>query len=302
MRPLPPLNGVRAFEAAARHESFSRAAEELYVTPAAISQQVKALENWLDVKLFERQPRGLVLTPPGRLYLTRLTEILDRLADATQAVKSAGRTTIFTVSSTPGFASMFLAPRLWSFANEHPELDIRISATVRPADLVRDGVDVAIRYGRGGQPWLVSELLMKDTVTPVCAPALLEGKHPLREPKDLKHHVLLHNESPVVAGFRMDWDDWLQAADVQGVAAHRGLHFSEPTLVIQEAIAGRGVALGHTALLGEELRTGRLVRPFPLVLAGRSDYYIVHLPGAEKLPKVAAFLSWLRAQVAQDGH
>lgn len=302
MRLLPPLNGIRAFEAAARHESFSRAAEELYVTPAAISQQVKALEGWLNVELFQRRSRGLVLTVAGRTYLSRLTDILDRLAEATETVKNVGHTTILTVGTTPGFASMFLGPRLWNFATEHPDLDIRVSVSVRPTDLVRDGMDVAIRYGGGSeQPGLVSELLMKDGVTPVCSPRLLEGPHPLREPRDLRHHVLLHNESPVVAGFHMDWEDWLQAAQVQGVAAHRGLHFNEPNLVIQEAVAGRGVALGHTALIGEELRAGRLVKPFKLVLAGRGDYYIVHQPGAEEQPKVVAFLNWLRAQAAQDG-
>jgi LysR family glycine cleavage system transcriptional activator len=300
MRSLPPLNGVRAFEAAARHESFSRAAEELFVTPAAISQQVKALEGWLDVELFQRQPRGLLLTSAGKLYLSRLTDLLDRLADATEAVKNAGHTAVLTVSATPGFAAMWLGPRLWNFANAHPELDIRISTSVRPVDLVRDGMDVAIVYGPGGAPGLISELLMRDMVTPVCSPRLLEGPHPLREPKDLRHHVLLHNESPVVSSFRMDWEDWLQAAGVQGVATHRGLHFNDPTLVIQEAIAGRGVALGHTALIGEELKAGRLVQPFELMLVGRGDYYVIHQPGAEQLPNAAAFLAWLRTQVAQE--
>lgn len=300
MRVLPPLNGIRAFEAAARHESFSRAAEELYVTPAAISQQVKALEGWLDVELFHRRPRGLTLTPAGRFYLSRLTDILDRLAEATEAVRSTGRTTVLTVSTTPGFAAMFLSPRLWSFANAHPDMDIRVSVAAKPADLVRDGVDVAIRYGRGADPGLVAELLVKDGVTPVCSPRLLEGPRPLRKPEDLRHHVLLHNDSPVVAGYRVDWEDWLQAAGVQGIPSHRGLHFDEPNLVIQEAVAGRGVALGHLALIGEHLRTGRLVQPFDLVLAGRSDYYIVHQAGAEEQPKVKAFVNWLRAQVAQD--
>lgn len=300
MRVLPPLNGIRAFEAAARHESFTRAAEELYVTPAAISQQVKALEGWLDVELFQRRPRGLSLTVAGKRYQARLTDILDRLAEATEAVKSTGRTTVLTVSTTPGFAAMFLTPRLWNFTNAHPDMDIRVSVSSKPADLVRDGVDVAIRYGRGADPGLMAELLVKDSVTPVCSPQLLEGPRPLREPSDLRHHVLLHNDSPVVAGYRVDWDDWLQAAGVQGIPSHRGLHFDEPNLVTQEAIAGRGVALGHLALIGEQLRAGRLVQPFELVLAGRSDYYIVYQLGADEQPKVKAFVDWLHAQVAQD--
>lgn len=299
-RSLPPLNALRAFEAAARHESFAKAAAELYVTPAAISQQVKALENWLDVTLFERHARRLSLTPAGRAYLPRLTEAFDLLSEATDYVRRAGQARVLNVSVPPGFAAVWLAPRLWSFATEHPDLDIRIAATVRPADIKQDNFDVIIRYGRGNYPGLTSELLRRDGLTPVCSPLLMEGEHPLTDPRNLRYHTLLHNESTALAGFHVTWQDWLDAAGVEGVDGQRGLHFSDMQLVMQEAIAGRGVGLGHMALIGEHLRSGRLVKPFDLVLAGRGDYYLVFPPGSRQQPTVIAFVEWLRAEMAKD--
>ncbi|KAB7628171.1 transcriptional regulator GcvA [Alkalilimnicola sp. S0819] len=300
-RRLPPLNAVRAFEAAGRHESFSRGAEELFVTPAAVSQQVRALEHWLGVQLFERKARGLALTPAGRSYLPRVSEVLDRLADATQSVRRLGHSSILSVGVTPGFASLFLAPRLWRFASEHPELDVRIATQMRPVAFDEDTVDVAVRYGRGDFPGLSSEFLLRDGVTPICSPRLLEAnEHPLRSPEDLRYYTLLHNESAVLAGFRVTWKDWLDAAGAHQVDCRRGPRFSDVHLVMQEALAGHGVGLGHMALIGEELRAGRLVAPFDLVLAGGGDYHVVYPPGAEEQPKVAAFLKWLRAQVSES--
>ncbi len=301
MRNLPPLNAVRAFEAAARHESFSRAADELWVTAAAVSQQVKSLEEWLDVRLFDRQPRGLALTAAGRVYMGRLTDLLDRLAEATEVVKSLGHTSILTVATTPGFAAMWLGPRLWQFASSHPDLDIRISSSVRVGDFGPDSADVSIMYGRGRYAGLECIPLLEDGVSPVCSPALLQGKYPLRTPLDLRHHTLLHNESTALHGFNVTWQDWLDAAGVRNIEGYRGLHFSDLYLVMQEAIAGRGVGLGHLALLEEELRSGRLVKPFDLVLGGGGNYYAAYQPGAERQPKLAAFLGWLKEQVADAG-
>lgn len=301
MRALPPLNAVRAFEAAARHESFAKAAAELCVTPAAVSQQVKVLEQWLDLQLFERHARRLSLTPAGRSYLPRLTEVLDLLAEATDSVRRAGRARALTVSVPPGFAAVWLGPRLWSFATEHPELPIRIAATLRPSEALREeAVDIAIRYGRGDYPGFTSELLRRDGLTPVCSPRLLEGPHPLTTPTNLRYHTLLHNESTALAGFHVTWQDWLEAAGVEGVDGQRGLYFSDMHLVMQETIAGRGVGLGHMALIGEHLRSGRLVKPFDLVLAGRGDYYLVFPPGSSHQPTVVAFVRWLRAQMEED--
>lgn len=298
MRQLPPLNAVRAFEAAARHESFAKAATELYVTAAAVSQQVKALEAWLEVELFQRLPRGLLLTPVGRAYLPRVSEVLERLAEATEAVRRSGHRGILTVSATPGFTAMWLGPRLWSFATAHPEFDVRVHSSVRQTSFEHDVVDVAIRYGHGGYSGLVSEFLLEDGLTPVCSPRLLEGARPLREPADLRFHTLLHNESAVLAGFPSGWQDWLSAAGVEGVDGQRGVRFNDLHLVMQEAIAGRGVGLGHLALVGEELRSGRLVRPFDFVLSGSGDYYLVYPAGAERIGKVAAFISWLKGEVS----
>jgi LysR family transcriptional regulator, glycine cleavage system transcriptional activator len=298
MRNLPPLNGVRAFEAAARHESFSKAGDELCVTAAAVSQQVKSLEQWLGVPLFQRLPRGLALTAAGRGFLPRLSDALDRLAQATDAVKGLGEEgRILTVSSTPGFAALWLAPRVWSFATQHPELDVRVATSARPPDF-EHGLDLAIRYGRGHYPGFSAEVLMRDGMTPMCSPRLQEGRYPLRTVQDLRHHTLLHSDTAALAGFQSSWQDWLAVAGVRDVAGYRGLHFSDYHLVMQETIAGRGVALGHIALMGEELKSGRLIRPFEPVLATGGDYYLVYPPGAEQIPKVAAFLNWLWEQVA----
>lgn len=299
-RSLPPLNAIRAFEAAARHESFTEAAEELSVTPAAISQQVKLLEGWLDVQLFERHARRLSLTPMGQGFLPRLTEALDLIAEASDHAKRYGRTRALTVSVPPGFASVWLGPRLWSFATEHPDLDIRIAATLRPDDVMHQAVDVVIRYGRGTYPGFTSELLREDGLTPVCSPRLMEGEYPLHDPVNLRHHTLLHNESTAFAGFYVTWQDWLDAAGIKGVDGQRGLHFSDMHLVMQETIAGRGVGLGHMALIGEHLRAGRLVKPFELVLAGRGDYYLMFPPGSRQQPQVIAFVNWLRGQMELD--
>ncbi len=300
MRTLPPLNGIRAFEAAARHQSFSRAGEELFVTAAAVSQQVKSLEQWLGVQLFQRLPRGLALTAAGAAYLPKLTDILDRLAQATAEVKGqSDQGHILTVSATPGFAAMWLGPRVWSFATQHPELDVRIATSARPPDFERGNLDLAIRYGRGHYPGFTTELLLRDGMTPMCSPRLLEGDVPLKTPQDLRYHTLLHTDTAVLAGFQCSWQDWFEAAGIRDMDSNRGLHFSEYHLVVQETIAGRGVALGHIALMGEELKAGRLVRPFDVVLYSGGDYYVVYPPGSETVPKVAAFRSWLQEQVAE---
>lgn len=299
MRKLPPLNAIRAFEAAARHESFIKAAEELSVTAPAISQQVRQLEEWLKIKLFTRLNRGLALTPAGRDYVEALTKILDRLERHTTELQNAAELEVLNVYVTPGFAALWLSPKLWGFMDEHPELTIRISAMARPLDGIRSSADVAISYGDGGFRGLSSELLLRDGLTPVCAPALLSTGS-IEHPNDLKRHTLLHNESAVVAGLHATWSDWLEAAGANQVNPRRGLYFSDFHLVIQEAIAGRGIGLGHLALIGQELRTGRLVRPFDVVLPAVGDYYAVYRPGAEHTPKVAAFLGWLRDRARED--
>jgi len=285
---LPPLNALRDFEAAARHLSFTKAAEELHVTHGAVSRQVKSLEDYLGLPLFRRLNRALRLTDEGQAYARSVRELLDSLAEATRRLRTPRETGGLTVSTTYSFTSGWLVPRLGRFRALHPDIDVRLQANDQVVEFARDNVDLAIRYGRGNYPGLAAERLMGDDYTPVSNPALLKGKHPLRKPADLKYHVLLHEE-----GNEVDWRIWLMAAGVQGVDATRGPVFSHSTMAIQAAIRGEGVALGRTALIEEELASGQLVRLFDLRLDAVMAYYIVCPPRALERPKVRAFRDWL---------
>lgn len=292
-RKLPPLKALPDFEAAARHLSFSKAADELNVTHGAVSRQVKSLEDYLGVSLFRRLNRALRLTDEGQAYARAVREILDSLAEATRRLptpKEAGR---LTVSTTYSFTSGWLVPRLSHFRALHPEIDVRLQADDRAVDFARDNVDLAIRYGRGNYPGLAAERLMGDDYAPVGSPALLKGKHPLKKPADLSHHVLLHDE-----GTEVDWRMWLMAAGVEGVDASRGPIFSHSPMVIQAAIRGEGVALGRQVLIEDEVASGRLVRLFDLRLKAEMAYYVVcPLPSLDQM-KVRAFRDWLLAEAA----
>src|SRR6516162_8539574 len=223
-RRLPPMNTLPDFEAAARHLSFTKAAEELNVTHGAVSRQIKSLEDYLGVPLFRRLNRALRLTDEGQVYARTVRELLDSLAAATRRVHSAKNAGL-TVSTTFSFTSGWLVPRLGRFRALHPDVDVRMQANDRVADFTGDGVDLAIRYGRGNYPGLTAERLLSDDYAPVASPALLKGKYPLRRPPDLRHHVLLHEENNEV-----DWRMWLAAAGVEGVDASRGPIFSHSPL------------------------------------------------------------------------
>lgn len=290
-RRLPPLNALPDFEAAARHLSFTKAAEELNVTHGAVSRQVKSLEDYLGVPLFRRLNRALRLTDEGQAYAHSVRELLDSLADATRRLRVAKGAGGLTVSTTYSFTSGWLVPRLGRFRALHPDVDVRLQANDHVIDFARDNVDLAIRYGRGQYPGLISERLLSDDYAPVASPALLKGKHPLKRPADLRHHVLLHEENNEV-----DWRMWLMAAGVEGVDAARGPIFSHSPLTIQAAIHGEGVALGRTALIEEELASGRLVRLFDLRMKAEMAYYIVYPPRAIERPMVRAFRDWLVAE------
>jgi LysR family glycine cleavage system transcriptional activator len=294
-RRLPPLNAVRAFEAAARHLSFTKAAEELNVTQAAVSHQVKALEERLQVPLFRRLNRGLVLTGAGASYLRELEDILDRLEQATQRLRASEATGVLTVSTSTSFAAKWLVPRLQRFRERRPDIDVRIDADDALTDFRRDDVDLAIRYGRGTYPGLSSVLLLQDIVFPVCSPKLLEGPHPLREPSDLKHHTLLHDKDVVE-----DWLTWLRTAGVTGVDPARGPTFSHSAMLIEAAIAGQGVALGRRSMVARDLREGRLVQPFPLSLEAQFCYWIVCPESNAEKPKIAEFRTWLLEEAASE--
>ena len=290
-RRLPPLNALRAFEAAARYLSFTKAAEELFVTQAAISHQVKALEAALDLQLFRRLNRRLMLTDAGQLYLPALTEAFDAIDTATarlRADENAGR---LVVSVANSLAAKWLLPRLPRFRDRHPEFDVEISALDRLVDFGRDNVDMAIRYGLGRYPGLRVDPLMKDTNFPVCSPGLLAGPVPLREPGDLRRHSLLHDD---VSTFDApDWSKWLAAVGVTGVRADRGQRYSHSSLVIQAAIDGQGVALGRSTLVALDLEAGRLVQPFGPALPSVYACYVVSPPATAERPKIKAFRDWL---------
>ncbi len=294
-RPLPPLNALRAFEAAARHMSLTLAAAELHVTPAAISHQVRLLEDHIGLPVFERNGRGLALTDAGAAGLRDLREGFARLSDAMDAIASLGEAGALTVSVAPSFAAKWLLPRLGSFERQHPEIDVHVSASMHLFDFARDRVDVAVRYGPGGYPDVFFEKLLTETVIPVCSPALLEGRT-LRAARDLLDLPLLHDDSPDNDPSCPSWDMWLRAAGVDGADAERGPRFNQGSLVIEAAVLGRGVALAKSALAASDLRAGRLVRPIETVRPVDFAYYFVAPQPKLNLPKVVYFRDWLRRE------
>ncbi|EWY41881.1 transcriptional regulator [Skermanella stibiiresistens SB22] len=290
-RRLPPLNAIRAFEAAARHLSFTRAAEELNVTQAAISHQIKGLEDTLGLPLFRRLNRALVLTEAGQGYLPPLREALDQIADATSKLKAADGGGSLTVSTLASFAAKWLVPRLPRFQERHPSLDVLLSTSSNMVDFTQQDVDVAIRFGRGGWEGVRAEKLLTEDIFPVCAPRLLEGTKPLRTPEDLAGFTLLHDD------FLIGWTMWLNSAGVSGVDAARGPRFmTDSALMLQAAIAGHGVALARRVLAADDLDAGRLVAPFGFSLPTNLAYYFVAPPRYFERPKVAAFYEWVCAE------
>lgn len=294
-RRLPPLGALRAFEAAARHLSFTRAGEELHVTQAAVSHQVKALEGWLGLRLFRRRGRQVFLSEAGQAYLADVREAFDQLAAATGRLRQREASGPLTVSTLASLAANWLVPRLGQFRAQHPEIDVRISASDEMVDFGRDDVDMAIRYGTGDWPGLEVLLLMREDVFPVCSPALLDGAVPLDRPADLRHHTLLHDD------LQLNWKAWLDAAGVKGIDPERGPGFNLSALVVDAAVDGQGVALARSALVGHHLKAGRLVRPFDFKLPANYAYYIAYPPASRELPKVRAFTDWLIAAAQADG-
>ena len=292
---LPSLNGLRAFEAAARHQSFTRAAEELNVTQTAVSHQIRTLEERLGLKLFNRRGPALQLTEAARDYLPSVRSAFDELYDATERLTRRDGDATLTVSTLTSFAAKWLVPRLGGFQDLHPEISIRITTSTVSVDFDRDDVDVAIRYGRGDWPGLRADRLIREDIFPVCSPKLLDGSHPLARPDDLVHHTLLH-----MVGFREDWQVWLTAAKVDDVDPSSGLRFDLMVNALQAAIDGLGVALGRTPLVERDLATGRLVAPFDISLPIESAYYVVAPEQTADRPKIEAFREWLITTLTTD--
>lgn len=299
-RRLPPLNALRAFEAAGRHLSMSKAADELHVTPAAVSHQIKALEAHLGVALFRRLTRSLLLTDAGQSCLAGVTDGFDRLAEAMARLANDDRGGVVTVSAAPSFAAKWLVPRIERFAAAEPEIDLRISASLELVDFRRDEVDLAVRFGAGVYDGLVAEKLFDEAFIPLCSPALLAGGHPLRAPADLRHHTLLHVDTPQFARVEAEWRMWLKAAGVKGVEATRGPRFSHADHAIQAAIDGAGVVLAQRSITRDDVAKGRLVMPFAVELPVALGYYLVMPPGGDRRAKVAAVRRWLLAEARRE--
>jgi LysR family glycine cleavage system transcriptional activator len=287
-RSLPPLNGLRAFEAAARHMSFTDAAEELSVTQAAISHQVRGLEQRLGLKLFVRRNRSLLLSEAGQAYLPAVRAAFDQLNEATEKLLQKDRGGHLTVTTTASFATKWLVPRLAGFQRAHPEIDVRISTNTGLVDFSREDVDIGIRYGRGHWPALTAERLVGEDVMPVCAPSLLKGQNGLKKPADLKRFTLLH-----ISTFPDDWQVWLTAAGIKGIDATRGVTFDFAVAAYQAAMDGLGVALGRDPLIAPDLKAGRLVVPFEYKMSTEMAYYMVYPPDSIRRRKIKAFRDWL---------
>lgn len=295
-RRLPPLNALRSFEVAARHLSFTKAADELGVTPAAVSLQIKLLEDHLGVSLFSRVNKYLMLTEAAQLCLPGIRAAFDGLAAAVDRIGSTDRSGILTVSVAPSFAAKWLVPRLERFQTANPEMDVHVSASMQLVDFGSGEVDLAVRYGAGKYPGLVSERLLSEIVVPVCGPALLKGPNGLRKPSDIRFHTLLHDDSPDEDETCPNWAMWLKAAGVEGVDVVRGPRFNQSSLVLEAAVLGRGIALAKSTIAAADLAAGRVVRPFELSFPVDFAYYLVYPETKQALPKVETFRRWLQRE------
>lgn len=299
---LPPLNALRAFEAAGRHLSFSKAAAELHVTPAAISHHIKGLEEDLGVQLFRREPRRLLLTDAGQRALPDLREAFVRMEAAMAEVREHALGSLLTVSAVPSLTSRWLLPRLERFRQAHPEIDLRLDASGHLVDFGRESdVDVALRHGGGVYPGLHVEVLAESNRHPVCSPKLLEGPQPLAKPEDLARQTLLHVPWSLCGETEPDWAEWLQSAGFPDVDAQRGPRFNHAAYAIQAAVEGHGVALASDVLVADDIAAGRLVHPFGRGVSGRTPfaYYFVCPPHKLAYERVRLFRDWLMSELAQ---
>ncbi|HEX8164948.1 MAG TPA: transcriptional regulator GcvA [Beijerinckiaceae bacterium] len=295
-RPLPPLNALKAFEAIARHLSFAKAADELHVTPAALSHQIRGLEEQLGLALFHRRTRAIALTDAGRLLYPGLHAGFESVRDAVGRLDHARDDRVLVVSATPGLTAKWLVPRLWRFITAYPDIDARISASLGYADFAADNVDVAIRLSPGVGPELHGERLFEDSVLPVCSPRLVEAG--LKRLDDLERFTLIHYDIPLSAPSPPLWADWLRVAGLEGIDPARGLRFNVADHALDAAVAGAGVSLSYKLIASDDVRAGRLVIPFgPELPITERAYHFVCLKGHETRPKVRAFRDWLFSEM-----
>ncbi|WP_426389084.1 transcriptional regulator GcvA [Variovorax sp. R-27] len=292
---LPPLNALRAFEATARHLSVKNAADELCVTPGAVSQLVKTLELHLGVQLFRRVNRGVFLTDAGQAYLPPVRNAFRQISDATQKVAVPAETGLLTVSATPFFASAWLVPRLKSFQDAHPDIDLQVLTSNALADFSRDGVDVAIRHGMGQYPGLASQRVLTVEMVPVAAPALVIEHGKPKKPVDLLRWPRVNDAD------RKGWRLWFEAQGIEDAGPARGPSFDDASLLLQAVLAGQGAALLPAAMMAPEIAQGRLVQLSKVTWLEDFAYYLVCPEGSRDRPKVAAFRDWLLGAVRQKG-
>jgi LysR family glycine cleavage system transcriptional activator len=301
---LPPLNALRAFEATARHLSFTRAADELHVTPAALSHQIKGLEEFLGLKLFHRRPRAIELTDAGRRIYPGLHQGFVQIRQAIASLDRLRNDRVLVVSAPPGVTAKWLAPRLHRFLATVGDIDARISSTMAMADFTTDGVDVAIRnliLGAPVDPELVTVKLADIVMLPVASPRLLAERGPLVSPAQLAELPLIHDDSLAGRPMIPTWPDWFEAAGFPLADASRGLRFSSADHAIEAAGEGAGVLLAYSLLAHDDLRTGRLVAPFDIALATNRAFHFVCPKTIEHRPKVRAFRDWLISEIERLG-
>lgn len=294
LKRIPPLNSLRAFESAARQLSFTKAADELFVTQAAVSHQIKSLENFLSIKLFHRKNRSLLLTEEGQSYFHDLRNIFVDIQDATQRLVAMGAKGAITIATPPSFASQWLVPRLHKFSAKHSDIDVRIKAVDADDGFLDDSVDIAVFYGKGNWPSYYCTKLLSEFLTPMCSPLLLQKGNPLSSLKDLSLHTLLHDNT------RAAWKNWLKNFDVKHVNVNQGPIFSHTMLVLQTACMGQGIALSDTVLAKPEIDSGRLICPFKERVESKLSYYIVCKESQAEQTKIKVFSEWMLAQVNDD--
>lgn len=297
---VPPLDLIEGFEAAARNLSFTKAGAELHLTQSAVSRQIKALEDWLGVPLFERRTRSLALTGQGEALYKAVPGVLRTIEDVTREIRFRQLARTLTVTTTPTFASLWLIPRLAGYTREHPQVDVRISTSTLFVDLERNGVELAIRY-TGVAPTENATKLFDEEVFPVCAPELLKDPDkPLSSPSDLHHHVLLHYDNPQNRIPWLDWPTWLEAVGLSDFKAAGAVRFNEYDQVVVAAASGQGVALGRSPLLKKMFRDGKLVAPFSAKSVTPRSYYLITSKTSARNPDVTDFTDWLFSETGRD--
>jgi LysR family transcriptional regulator, glycine cleavage system transcriptional activator len=296
------LNALRAFEASARHQSFSGAAKELNVTPAAVGQLVRTLEEWLNAPLFHRVNKGrarLVPTAAAERSLPDIRAGFDRLALGLEQLKEQSKPGQLTVTVSPAFAAKWLLPRLDDFQLAHPDMDVRLDTSLEPADFATHGVDIGVRYGSGLWAGLTAEKLMDEEIYPVCSPSLLRNRRSLKEPQDLLREVLIHDLSMEGHEGFPTWEAWLRHSGVKGRATLRSMKINNSAAVLQAAAEGQGVALARSVMARDDIAQKRLVRLFPkIVFASPLAYFVVCRHECSSLPRLAAFREWLISQAS----